>query len=522
MRPIIWFPCALAALLALGILGVTVTTPSAQVAAEARALNKVACWFSVPGELTIDCYRLAVPETRPFDQAVGPGKTLSLPVAIIRADAAGARPDPVVYLAGGPGDGAWLDADRIDWWWDFIAGTVWARKRDLILFDQRGSGLAEPRIDCPEVEAIELKLLTLTDDAVALRLQRDAAANCGERLLAEGHNPGAYTSRDGAADLHDLFKALGVPAWNVYGLSYGTRLGLEYMRQYPDDIRSVILDSVLPPDAQFLEDDAATTDRAFRMVFTACDRQPKCHAAYGDLSQRMTDLVRRLDARPLTFSRPSPAGEGKVDIVVTGDLLIGRLFNLLYNRADIEIVPRLIDIYDREVRHEIEGDLDAYMADYLGRADFGDAMFMAVHCQEEVPFNDTAKAVAAYRRYPMLAGLATGGEAGRFADTCESWRASLPPQPLRPSDNQPVVSDLPALILSGLYDPVTPPLYGRRAAAHLVNAFYIEFDGIGHDALGNDSCANVLAGHFLDDPRTPPRDDCLGDAMKLDFLMPLR
>lgn len=487
-------------------------------------LQATSCWFPAPAERTVDCYRLDVPETRGFDQIVGPGKTLSLPVVIIRASEIDrqARPDPVIYLAGGPGDGAWLDDDRIGWWWDFVATTDWAKKRDLILFDQRGSGLVEPRIDCPEIEKIAIDVLATTDDLAAMAMQNKAAASCGKRLLTEGFNPGAYTSRDGAADLHDIFMALKVPAWNVYGLSYGTRLALEYMRQYPDDIRSVLLDSVLPPEAQFLEDDAATTDRAFRMIFAACARQPACAKAYGDLEKRLTALVRRLDAAPLMLERPSPDGHGDIKVAVNGELLISRLFNLLYNRADIESVPQLIDIYDRDQRGDIEHDIDSFVADYVGREDFGDAMFMSVHCQEEIPFNDMAKAISAYRRYPLLAGLAAGGEAGSFAATCTTWQKTLPPQPLRQSDTEPVVSDLPTLVFSGLFDPVTPPIYGRMAASHLVNGFYQEFDGFGHDLIGNDSCANALYDKFLDDPTSPPRDACLGTQTPPDFLPPSR
>jgi pimeloyl-ACP methyl ester carboxylesterase len=512
MRFAPWFPVLVGVLVGLAL-------PVAA-HAETPALAKVDCWFKAPDAVTVDCYRLKVPETRGFDLSVGPGQTLSLPVAIIRAGA-GAAPDPVVYLAGGPGDGAWLDPDRIEWWWEFVANTEWPRQRDLILYDQRGSGLVEPRIDCQELEAIALDLLTTTDIAVVGQLQREAAAACAKRLVDDGHNPGAYTSRDGAADLHDLFRALKVPAWNVYGLSYGTRLGLEYMRQYPGDIRSVILDSVIPPEAQFIEGDAAMTDRAFRMVFDACAQQGPCRVQYPDLGARLTALVKRLDAKPLQLTRPHPEGDGTVKIVVDGNFLINRLFNLLYNRADIEVVPRVIDFYDRQIEAEITRDVDQYIADYLGRPDFGDAMFLGVHCQEEVPFNDMAKALNAYRRYPLLAGLAVGGESESFAETCAAWRAALPPQPLRATDNEPVINELPTLLLSGLYDPVTPPAFARMAAAHLVNSFYLEFDGIGHDVLGNDECANIIARNFLDEPRAPPRDACLGTSIPPRFVKPV-
>jgi pimeloyl-ACP methyl ester carboxylesterase len=517
MRHLLWF-LRIAFLSLFGI-----AAPFAvQSASAGSALEKTDCWFDIPKERTIDCYWLSVAETRSFDTIVGLGKVLKLPVVIIRASEIDTRPrpDPVVYLAGGPGDGAWLDAERVGWWWDFVAGTNWTRKRDLILFDQRGSGMVQPRIDCAELEKISLDLLATTDAAKAANLQRGAAAACAKRLLGMGFNPGAYASVDGAADLHDLFVALKLSTWNVYGLSYGTRLGLEYMRQYPGDIRSVLLDSVLPPQAQFMEDDAATTDRAFRMIFAGCARQPSCAKAYGNLETRLTDLVQRLDTHPLELRRPSPSGHGEITVMVTGELLISRLFNLLYNRTDIERVPQLIDIYDRDDRKQIEYDVDSFVADYLGRDDFGDAMFMSVHCQEEVPFNDMAKAVAAYRRYPLLTGLATGGEAGSLAAICDSWRKALPAQPLREADNEPVVSDIPTLVFSGLFDPVTPPVYGRMAAAHLVNGFYVEFDGYGHDLIGNDPCASKVYDRFLDDPRAPPRDTCLGQQTAPDFLMP--
>ena len=120
MRFVSWFP-----------LLVVLALPSAA-RAENSALAEVDCWFEAPAHVTVECYRLTVPETRDFDLSVGPGQTLSLPVAIIRAGK-GARPDPVVYLAGGPGDGAWLDPDRVEWWWEFVANTEWPRQRYVIV-----------------------------------------------------------------------------------------------------------------------------------------------------------------------------------------------------------------------------------------------------------------------------------------------------------------------------------------------------------------------------------------------------
>lgn len=485
-------------------------------------LAKVECWFDIPSGKRVDCYRFRVPETRGL--SLVPAKTdraLLLPVVIVRGDSSMGAADPVVYLAGGPGDGAWVDPDRITWWWDFIAANDWLAARDFILFDQRGSGLVEPRLDCPDAPEHALDQLARTDPVAAIAADIEAVGDCAEALKEAGYNAAAYTSADSAADLHDLFLALRLPAWNVYGLSYGTRLALEYMRGHAGDIRSVILDSVLPPDAQFYEDDAGNTDRAFQYLVRQCALNPDCHGAYPDLGARLLALVQRLNKTPLVVSRPHPDDRGrKVVIAMNGQRLIYRLFNLLYNRADIEQVPWLIDAYDRNLRHRIDADLSSYLLETSGREDFGEAMFMSVQCFEEAPFNDLRKASEAYKSYPLLQGLEFGGEATIYAASCQVWRDAFGVDGVRASDHAPVESALPVLILTGSYDPVTPPAYARLAARGLPNSFLFEFAHYGHDVLGNDSCANTIAAEFLADPATRPAPRCLQHQLPPSFWPP--
>lgn len=492
----------------------------------AEALVGVDCWFEKPAGLTVDCYRLRVPETRdislPSTLAVQL-RELSLPVVIVRArgeQRAAPEQGPLVYLSGGPGDGSWLDPERITWWWDFLAEHAWLGDRDLILFDQRGSGLAEPRFDCADAQDMFLQTLAVIDDE-SIKLQRADAETCAAALVKAGYNGAAYTSVDNAADLHDLFTALEIPRWNVYGLSYGTRFALEYMRQHPDDIRSVILDSVLPPQAQFFEDDAANTDRAFQYLFAECREDANCDIGHPDLDARLLALVERLNRSPLMIERPHPEKEGRVTIRMDGNRLIYRLFNLLYNEDDIGYLPRLIDAYDRNLEAVINDDLDRYLWEIYGRSDFGDAMYLSVQCFEEMPFNDLAKADAAYARYPLLRAMA-GGEVGGYDVVCDAWRRGFGVATVRESDTAPVTSAIPTLLFTGSFDPVTPPAYARLAASTLKNSYLYEFSYLGHDVLNTDRCAHLIAEMFVAAPDRHPDSRCTQYELSPSFFAPLR
>ncbi|WP_166644958.1 alpha/beta hydrolase [Dongia mobilis] len=486
------------------------------------------CWFEPPEGFVVTCHRLPVPETRPLSLRIAGApapRDLLLPVVRVHASTVAEgepKPDPIVYLAGGPGDGAWIDPERIGWWWMQIAANPWMSRRDLILFDQRGSGLVQPRMDCPDATESALAQLSIADSGEAQRAQLDEVRRCSDFVLASGHNAAAYTSVDSAADLHDLFVALDVPRWNVYGLSYGTRLALEYMRAYPDDIRSVILDSVLPPQAQFYEDDAAHTDRAIRYLVEQCAASADCSRSYPELGPRLEKLVERLNGDPILVARPHPGGKGDVMVRMDGERFIFHLHSMLYSRDDIEYLPRLIDAYERRHWVEVNEDLDFYVRSAGDRADFGDAMFASVNCFEEVPFNDLVAADAAYARYRLLRGLERERAWQSYGESCGIWRRAFGVEEVRPSDSAAVVSDLPSLILTGTYDPVTPPGYGRLAAATLSNSHLFEFAHYGHDVLGHDSCANEIAEAFLEAPTAVPDSACLADGQAPRFTGPAR
>jgi len=494
------------------------------------ALRPVSCWFKTPADRSVTCYRLRVPESRavagpagaapagraPAAARVAPAGNslqLDLPIVVISSPHDRQHNDPVIYISGGPGDGDWLDADRIPYWWDFLADNPWLRHRDLILFDQRGVGMTEPRADCPEIAALNISSLAYGNDhQKEADFARAAAQACLTRLQGEGHDAGAYTTEASAEDLHDIFQALKLPRWNIYGLSYGTRLALTYLRLHPTDIRSVILDSVYPPQVRFLEDDAARTDHAFQLIFDACVQDAACRRWYPDLSKRFLSLVDRLNATPLMFSRINPDDKTTLRFPFTGETLLTHLFFNLYNRSDIERIPQIIDIFDRHLPRALDLEIDRLIDELDDRPDWGDAMSTTIDCLEDVPFNDPAKVQANYRASPLLHSFADADS----APLCPVWVQRPPVAAM----NIPVESDLPSLVLAGSNDPVTPPDYAQRAAGHLSRSFYLEFPGIGHDVLGNSPCAARLAEQFLNAPGTQPADDCLAKANPLDFVPP--
>ena len=496
---------------ALGLAWVLLVPASDGARAEAGKLSRADCWFDTPDKITARCYRFSVPESR----AGRNDKILDLPVVVLSVPDVRKREDPVIYLAGGPGDGAWLDAERIDFWWEFVADNAWLNERDLILMDQRGTGLTEPRMDCPEQEAVQVKSLAFgLDRETARKAWLEATAQCRKRIEAEGHDPLSYTSRESVNDLHALKRALKLDRWNVYGLSYGTRLALTYMRDHPSDLRSVILDSVYLPESKFMEDDPWRTDRAFRVLLEGCRRSTDCARWYPDLDQRLLALVRRLNETPIERTVDLPDGR-RARVVLTGELLINYLFQNLYNRSSLETVPQIIDLFENGSDDAITAEI-GYLADlYIDRSDWGEALDLSVDCHEEVPFNDLSKVGAGYARYPLLESFANDGSWGL---SCTQW----PMGPTDAAEDAPIYSDIPTLLLTGHYDPITPPEYAKVAASRLSHSYYFEFSNVGHDVLSNEPCAGILAQQFLDKPDTRPADACVDQLRPPDFRPPAR
>jgi pimeloyl-ACP methyl ester carboxylesterase len=329
------------------------------------------------------------------------------------------------------------------------------------------------------------------DDALAR-----AAGTCAAGLRKAGVNLDAYSSAETASDLDDLRRVLGYRSWNIFGLSYGTRLALTVLRDHPEGIRSVILDSTLPPEVDFDEDASANLWRALDAVFHDCAIDHACGAAWPHLRRDFDTLLARADRAPLRLPPPAIEFDGK-PAVVRGAQVVDAIYAALHNPAQIPLIPRIIG----EAASGDYRELGPLVRSNQGASSFTWGLRLSVWCGEEAPFEDAARANA---QVSLPVGLAGIDERTASPAMCRAWGV-LPAPAI---ENEPVTSDVPVLVLSGEFDPDTPPSWGRGILAHLTNGRFVSVPGHSHGA-GFNRCGARVEVAFLKDPLGPLDLGCI-------------
>jgi pimeloyl-ACP methyl ester carboxylesterase len=469
------------------------------------------CSFALPpseteGE-TIRCGYVSVPQERSNPDS----PTIRLAIVIFQAQNDFSAPDPVIFLSGGPGEKTVTNAFALS---QILA--PYRDKRDLIFFDQRGVGLSEPALECPELTESLFDLLAEKDPDVTLRTQYESIMACGDRLVAEGHNLSAYNTAENAADVDDIRQALGYERMNLYGGSYGTLLAQTVMRNHPQHLRSVVLGAVLPAEKSFFVHVPTTIVNAALQLMEACATDQACDGAYPDLQQTLYDTVERLNAEPVPITVTNPLDGESYDTWLTGDAIFGNLVLFLYITDIIPVLPQAIhDVAngDYELMTQLSSTSMA-LFDALSRG-----MEFSVLCAEDLIGVTPADYLETRRQIPApLAGSADPEDVIEydFFGICEKW----PVEQADPAIKQPVVSDIPTLILAGEFDPVTPVVYAEEVADHLSNSYLYAFPGVGHNVLVASSCARDIAGQFLGDPTSEPDANCIAEMPGVVFDLP--
>jgi pimeloyl-ACP methyl ester carboxylesterase len=420
-------------------------------------------------------------------------------VAVFHSHSATPHPDPFLYLHGGPG-GHILNQVPLGVVEQF--DNVLA-DRDVILFDQRGVGYSEPALDCPEVTRHFYETLNENlspTDAIAQEVAARVA--CRDRLLTEGVNLAAYTTTASAADVEDLRHALGYPQWNLYGISYGTRLALTVMRDYPQGVRSAILDSTAPLDVDFFADLAPNAQHAFNLLFNACAADPACNAAYPDLKTVFYGLVAQLTVEPVKLHVLNLFTGQFYTVDFDGEDAVDFLFDLLYDTSTIPLLPEIIYAAAGGDFTEVAQRLELSL---IEPAFVSEAAPYSVWCSEESPFTTPELVAAADLDVDQPIRDTFDATVQTFFDTCAVWGAVA----ADPIEDQPVASDIPTLILAGQLDPITPPAWGRRVADNLSRAYFYEFPGTGHGIVYAHRCGQAMAEAFLVDPSLEPDAGCV-------------
>ena len=433
--------------------------------------------------------------TVPADYADPDAGTFEIAVAVFPPSGERASDVPVIYLEGGPGGNSLEGLE--------VSGGVILEPlnetRDVIVFDQRGVGFSKPALSCPETRELTRELISQALP-IAEENERylDALQACRDRLVGEGIDLSHVNSAANAADVDRLRIALGHEQLDLYGSSYGTRLAQNVMRDFPDGVRRVVLDSSYPLELDLFASIATSSERAFRLMLDSCAADSACSEHYPDLEDTLIRAFDTLTASPAPGEASFSLEGDVVDTFMTGERLAGLLFEALYQTS---VIPWLPEIIAEAAQGNVEPANLMLSNSLVNDAFFSIGMHYSTRCRDEAPFTTEEALTASVEANPLFARLQDPDRtfAQDVFDTCVVW--DVPPSP--PVENEPVRSDIPTLVLAGEFDPITPPSVGMAVAANLSNATFIEFPTVGHGVLNEGECGESIVAAFLDGEDAP-------------------
>lgn len=422
------------------------------------------------------------------------GRTIRLWTARIRSTGAMAK-DPVLYINGGPGI-ATVDAILPNLA-ESNAMALLRQGRDVILFDQRGSGRSEQAL-CPALgTALNAIEASGFEPAQEEAQKRSEFAKCRAELEKTGIDHLAYTSAATVADMEALRTAFGVQRWNLAAISYGSLVALHAMRTTPASIRSVILNSPYPPNSVSWAEQASSAAAAYTAIDKECALQPACLGRFGALVPKLEATLTRLEKTPLQDG----------DKKITGRLFASALWPIAVRSTTVRFVPLVID-------QAYKGDttmIAKMVRRFGGGGSFGGfspAQAMAISCHESgrtTEWYDRARSL-----YPALVPAAPN-------DSWDKLCAAYRPGYADPSFFAPVASDIPTLIYAGSLDPATPAVDAYQTTRFLSRATLVEVPGTAHGPMPMDECTRGIATAFLADPSKRPATECISRRPAIEF-----
>lgn len=451
--------------------------------AKPRMLGRIAfqpCGLDSPfsaDSLEAQCARFEVPE----DRSRPDGRKLALNLAWLPPKQEGdAEPDPVFFLAGGPGQAAVETYPTLD------AAFAEVRKhRGIVLVDQRGTGKSNV-LSC-----------VFDDEDESNAAAAHAMASACLKTLSAKADVTRYTTSDAVADLDAVRAAIGAAQINLVGVSYGTRVAQQYAMRHPQHTRSIVLDSVVPNTLLLGNIFARNLDDALALQFALCSKAQACKGKLGDPRAELDTLLARLRAAPVQVRyRDASSGEMLED-TLTADTVAGLVRMYAYMPAAGALLPKLI--------HEAnQGRYENLMAlAKMMSSDLKDAMAMGM--QLSVICSEDGDGVVAR---PEDADTVLGNAlSDGMAAMCKVW-----PKGKVPADfHAALATKVPALVLEGEFDPVTPPRYGAEVVRSLPNGRLLVLRGQGHNVIGA-GCMPKLFTQFIEKADAKALDaKCLDD-----------
>jgi pimeloyl-ACP methyl ester carboxylesterase len=457
----------------------------------APRLERERCVFKPPRGDRVECFVLIVPENREQPE----GREVRLKVAILKAKrTAGA--EPMFYLSGGPGDSPLVastpgaDALTEGDWWNETASI--RRRRDVVILSQRGAGGSTPNLDCFDPRTSGPAKVRRRE--VTEQQERDILVRCRTGLDRKKIDLAMYSTPALADDVADLASALSLAKINIYGVSYGTRWALEVMRRHPDLVRAVVLDGVYPPQVNGEQNEPEIVRRAFEQLYADCNADALCRERHPGLRQTIEGAILSADQKPVEVVLQ--LDDGPQSVQLDGPKYLMVLLHMM-RESEAALIPeavaavqagdiRLLKLFAEDLENSDGGLLEQNAQQF-------DGLYNSIECRETWAAVDRA----ARRRAIESGGIyGLNARASKSPSFCPIWRVAGAPA----AERQPVKSAIPTLLLSGTYDWLTPPAWGREAARHLSSSRHVVFRSQGHGVAVQDPCAGRLRDVFIEDP----------------------
>lgn len=422
-------------------------------------------------------------------------ETVRIPIIRFAATTDTPAADPLLILLGGPGQNmsAVLPAfDEQAAMWNYML-----ERQDVILFDQRGMGKSEPSLTCP----IEKDMASgeANDIAVGFGLM-----NCSKQLQEQGIDLTAFTTTNNAADIEAIRVAMGYEQVNLYGISYGSKLALAALRDYPDSIRSTIIASPLPMEDNVFATQTIGFDHALKYVWDACAADEACAAANPDPAAALETATQNLKANPVKVQAANPMTGDAIELELNDIMFLQLVYMGVFVSPLTPYLPNLVT-QTAQGDYQLLEELSAYLI-LGGGVSMG--VLLTYFCQEEVAYSPQAETVAKETEAgiaPVLQSPSWVGLGDTMYPLCDMWKLD----PSDPIENEPVVSDEPMLILTGSFDPITPASNAEPIAANFPNSQTVEFTAQGHDPASSAfGCSEDMITGYLNDPNAKVDGSC--------------
>jgi pimeloyl-ACP methyl ester carboxylesterase len=420
------------------------------------------------------------------------GRQIRVRIARIPAHGRVAEPDPLVFFAGGPGQSATES-------WPIIAGALSKvnESRDILLVDQRGTGQSNP-LKCPEMELDE----ALAQDWDELA---DTTRACLDSLDGD---PRYYTTTIAMHDVDAAREALGYEKVNLYGGSYGTRAAQVYLRLFPERVRTVVLDGVVPQTLALGTEHAEKLDQAIYRVLEGCQQDPLCSKAFPDSAGKLASLVQALEESPVEVTVVHPTTGQPISLTFNREVLSTSLRFLTYSSDTQAMLPLLI--FEAAVEQRFDRLASQMLIATSGlQQSISQGMELSVMCAEDYPL---------YVDYPVPNNYLMGDMMEKAVGIqCGIW----PKGPVPENFHEPVSADVPVLLLSGELDPVTPPEYADRVAVHFPNSRHLIAPGQGHIAATRGCMGKIVSEFIIEGSADDLETDCISHMQATPFFISL-